>query len=91
MDIIPFFKLMVDRNASDLFFSVGAPPNMKIEGVTAPIGKAALKSQQVVEIAKSIMSDTQQKEFDETMELIWHFRWRALAGIASISSDNAVK
>lgn len=69
MDIIPFFKLMVDRNASDLFFSVGAPPNMKIEGVTTPIGKAALKSQQVVEIAKSIMSDAQQKEFDETMEL----------------------
>ena len=68
MDIIPFFKLMVDKNASDLFFSVGAPPTMKIEGVTSPIGKAPLKSQQVMDIAKSIMDDAQQKEFDETME-----------------------
>lgn len=69
MDIIPFFKLMVDRGASDIFFSVGAPPSMKVEGVTAPVGKAQIKSQQMVEIAKSIMNDAQQKEFEETMEL----------------------
>lgn len=69
MDIIPFFKLMVDRNASDLFFSVGAPPCMKIEGITSPVGQAPLKSQQMLEIAKSIMNDAQQKEFEETMEL----------------------
>lgn len=69
MDIIPFFKLMVDRSASDLFFSVGAPPNMKVEGITAPVGQVPLKSQQMMEIAKSIMSDAQQKEFDATMEL----------------------
>jgi len=35
MDITPLFKLMVEKNASDLFFSVGAPPNIKIEGITA--------------------------------------------------------
>lgn len=69
MDIIPFLKLMVDKNASDLFFSVGTPPHMKIEGTTQPVGQAPLKSQQMSEIAKSIMNDAQQKEFDETMEL----------------------
>lgn len=69
MDIIPFFKLMVDRGASDLFFSVGAPPSMKVEGVTAPLGKASLKTQQMLEIAQSIMNDAQQKEFDANMEL----------------------
>jgi len=69
MDIIPFFKLMVERSASDLFFSVGAPPHMKVEGVTAAIGKAPIKSQQMIEIAKSIMNDAQQKEFEATMEL----------------------
>ena len=69
MDIIPFFKLMVDESASDLFFSVGAPPNMKVEGITAPVGQAPLKSQQMSEIAKSIMNDSQQKEFDATMEM----------------------
>ncbi|AHE67811.1 PilT/PilU family type 4a pilus ATPase [Legionella oakridgensis] len=69
MDIIPFLKLMVDRGASDLFFSVGTPPHIKIEGVTSPIGQAPLKSQQMAEIAKSMMNDQQRKEFDATMEL----------------------
>lgn len=69
MDIIPFLKLMVDRGASDLFFSVGAPPHIKIEGITSPLGKSELKPQQMAEIAKSLMSDAQQKEFEANLEL----------------------
>ncbi|RUQ91555.1 PilT/PilU family type 4a pilus ATPase [Legionella septentrionalis] len=69
MDIVPFFKLMVDRGASDLFFSVGAPPYIKIEGKTSPLGQAPLKSHQMQEIASSVMNDAQQKEFEGTMEL----------------------
>lgn len=69
MDIIPFLKLMVDKGASDLFFSAGAPPHIKIEGVTSPVGKAPLKPQQMREIASSIMNDAQQKEFDAHLEL----------------------
>jgi twitching motility protein PilU len=69
MDITPFFKLMVDKGASDLFFSVGAPPNIKIEGIIAPVGQVPLKSQQMAEIALSLMNDEQRKEFDATFEL----------------------
>lgn len=69
MDIIPFLKLMVDKGASDLFFSVGAPPHIKIEGLTTPLGQAELKPQQMAEIANSIMNDAQQKEFAANMEL----------------------
>lgn len=69
MDITPFFKLMVDKGASDLFFSVGAPPNIKIEGITSAIGQVPLQSQQLAEIARSIMSDSQQKEFEANLEL----------------------
>ncbi|HHF0523391.1 TPA: PilT/PilU family type 4a pilus ATPase [Legionella anisa] len=69
MDITPFFKLMVDRGASDLFFSVGAPPNIKIEGVISPVGHAPLKPQQMAEIALSLMNDDQRKEFEATLEL----------------------
>ncbi|MBI2786607.1 MAG: PilT/PilU family type 4a pilus ATPase [Legionella longbeachae] len=69
MDITPFFKLMVDKGASDLFFSVGAPPNIKIEGIISPIGQAPLKSQQMAEISLSLMNDDQRKEFESTMEL----------------------
>lgn len=69
MDITPFFKLMVDKSASDLFFSVGAPPNIKIEGIFSPIGHVPLKAQQMAEIALSLMNDDQRKEFEATMEL----------------------
>ncbi len=69
MDITPFFKLMVDKGASDLFFSVGAPPNIKIEGITSPVGQASIQSHQLAEIARSIMSDSQQKEFESNLEL----------------------
>lgn len=69
MEITPFFKLMVERGASDLFFSVGAPPHIKIDGMTTPLGTAPLKSQQMAEIATSIMNEEQQKEFEATLEL----------------------
>lgn len=69
MDITPFFKLMVEKDASDLFFSVGAPPNIKIQGITSPVGKIAVKSQQMAEIVLSLMTDSQQKEFEENLEL----------------------
>lgn len=69
MDITPFFRLMVDKGASDLFFSVGAPPNIKIEGITSPVGQTAIQSHQLVEIARSVMNDAQQKEFDANLEL----------------------
>lgn len=60
---------MVDKNASDLFFTVGAPVNMKVEGLTHPVGQSPLNSHQAKEMAYSIMTDKQQKEFDETLEL----------------------
>lgn len=69
MDIIPFLKLMADRGASDLFFSVGTTPHIKIEGVTSPVGKAPLKSEQIIEIVHSMLNEAQQKEFSAEMEL----------------------
>lgn len=69
MDITPFFKLMVDRGASDLFFSVGAPPSIKVEGLMTPVGQAPLKSGQMAEIADSVMTDAQRIEFSDKLEL----------------------
>jgi twitching motility protein PilU len=69
MDITPFFKLMVDKGASDLFFSVGTPPHIKIEGVTSPVGQAPLKPEQMSDVVRSILNDEQQKEFEANMEL----------------------
>ena len=59
---------MVQKNASDLFFSTGAPPNLKAEGHTMPIGDTRMGPGQVKKLAYSIMTDDQIKEFEATME-----------------------
>jgi len=33
----PYLKVMVEKQASDLYFVTGAPPNMKTQGNTAAI------------------------------------------------------
>ncbi|TVO77007.1 PilT/PilU family type 4a pilus ATPase [Sedimenticola selenatireducens] len=68
MEIIPYLKLMVQKNGSDLFFSTGAPPNLKAEGRTMPIGDTPMGHGAVRKLAYSIMSDDQVKEFEATME-----------------------
>ncbi|TCO81024.1 twitching motility protein PilU [Plasticicumulans lactativorans] len=69
MDITPYLKLMVDKEASDLFFYVGAPVNIKIEGQVMPIGQTPLKPGAVRELAYSLLSDAQAAEFERDMEL----------------------
>lgn len=68
MEIVPYLKLMVQKNGSDLFFSTGAPPNLKTEGRTMPIGDTPLGPGAVRDLAYSIMSDDQVSEFERTME-----------------------
>lgn len=68
MDIVPYLKLMVQKNGSDLFFSTGAPPNLKAEGHTMPIGDTPMAPGMVRKLAYSIMSDVQIKEYEGTME-----------------------
>ncbi|PLY13037.1 MAG: type IV pili twitching motility protein PilT [Sedimenticola sp.] len=68
MEIIPYLKLMVQKNGSDLFFSTGAPPNLKAEGRTMPIGDSPMGPGMVRKLAYSIMSDDQVSELERTME-----------------------
>lgn len=69
MDITPYLRLMADKKASDLFFYVGAPVHVKIQGTVRPIGNKPLGPGGVREIAYSIMKDDQIKEFEHEMEL----------------------
>ncbi len=69
MEITPYLELMVKKNASDLFFSTGAPVNIKIEGIIAPIGEKILPPKEVKSIAYSIMSDKQTAQFENEMEM----------------------
>jgi len=68
MDIKLLLRLMAEKNASDLFFSNGAPPHMKIEGVSTPMGQGALPSGAIKNIAYKLMTQKQIDEFEEEWE-----------------------
>ncbi len=69
MDLLPYLKAMVDREASDLYFSSGAPVGMKVEGVTAYITQHVLGPGMAKSLAYSVMSDRQRAEFEREYEL----------------------
>ena len=68
MDITPYLKLMVEKNASDLFITVDAPVKIKLEGNATPVGKTILTGDICKAAAYNIMNDIQIKHFEETFE-----------------------
>lgn len=60
---------MVEKAGSDLFFSVGAPVNLKIEGITHPLKMPALRPGQVKQLAYSVMNERQISEFEAKIEM----------------------
>ncbi|PPC94304.1 MAG: type IV pili twitching motility protein PilT [Methylotenera sp.] len=68
IDITPILKFMLDKGGSDLFFSSGAAIHMEVEGDTVPINAQLMVPGMIKEIAYSIMSPSQIKEFEATLE-----------------------
>jgi twitching motility protein PilU len=60
---------MVEKQASDLFFVTGAPPNMKVQGKTTAIAKNAFHSGQVQKLSYSLLNEEQIRDFEINREL----------------------
>ncbi len=69
LNITPVLKFMVEKGGSDLFFSTGAPINISVEGEAIPVNTQVMKPGMVQEIAYSLMSAQQIRQFEETMEM----------------------
>ncbi len=65
----PYLKIMAEKQASDIFFVTGAPPNMKLDGKTGPMAKNPLKTGQVQKLAYSLLTDEQIQDFEINREL----------------------
>jgi len=68
MDFDSLLKLMVHKQASDLFITAGVAPSMKVNGRISPVTQATLTPGQSREIVYSIMNPEQIKEFEQTHE-----------------------
>ena len=63
------FQLMADKKASDIFLSVGAPINIKINGVAVPVNQTVLNAEAVKTLLYEVLNEKQIREYEEEMEL----------------------
>ena len=68
MEFNSLLIMMVKQKASDLFITAGREPSLKVNGKIHPINKVKITPRRARELAMSIMTDAQQKEFDQTKE-----------------------
>ncbi|MDH4283866.1 MAG: PilT/PilU family type 4a pilus ATPase [Gallionellaceae bacterium] len=74
MIITPLLQLAADKQASDLFFSVGAPINIKIDGVAMPVNAQILDAATIKRIAYELMTPERIAIFEAHMEMNFSFR-----------------
>ncbi|NDP42060.1 MAG: PilT/PilU family type 4a pilus ATPase [Aromatoleum sp.] len=63
------FRLMAEKQASDLFITCGAPINIKVNGVVSPVSTQSMDVESVRRIAYELMSKEQAREFENEMEM----------------------
>ncbi|MDD3609486.1 MAG: PilT/PilU family type 4a pilus ATPase [Halothiobacillaceae bacterium] len=69
LNLEPFLKLMAEKGGSDLFFSTGTMPAVKIEGEIRFIGRDKLMPGQVRSLAYSVLTPEQIERFEDNLEL----------------------
>jgi len=68
-DVFPYLNLLYEQGGSDMYFSVGAVPQMKVEGISRAIGKQPLPPSSVQQMAYQIMTQKQIADFERDLEM----------------------
>jgi twitching motility protein PilU len=68
MDIQPYLRLLVEKSASDLFFTADSAVKLKVEGRVTSVGKTMLTPDLVEAAAYSIMDERLRQVFSDTLE-----------------------
>jgi twitching motility protein PilU len=63
------FKMMAERQASDLFISCGAPINIKVNGVVSPLSERPMDIDTVRRVAYDLMTEDQARAFEHELEM----------------------
>ncbi len=69
MMMLPFFRLMAEHDASDTFYTGGAPVQIKIDGVLRAVGDKVLGHEQVQQLAYSLMDSDETARFERDLEM----------------------
>src|SRR5213082_2000256 len=63
------FQVMADKKASDIFLSVGAPINIKINGIAVAVNQTIMTSDTVRQLLYEVLTEHQAREYEQEMEL----------------------
>jgi twitching motility protein PilU len=63
------FQVMADKKASDIFISVGAPINIKINGLAMPVNQQIMTAETVRQLIYEVLNERHIKEYEDEMEL----------------------
>lgn len=69
LKILPYLKLAVEKNASDIFFTPNAPAMLKIEGEMLAVGKTLMTSELIRELAAAFLTQDQQEYLEKNWEI----------------------
>jgi twitching motility protein PilT len=72
-------KTMVEMDGSDLHLTTETPPQIRVHGELERLPLPALTPSETKQLAYSVLTDSQKKRFEETMELDFSFGIRGLA------------
>jgi twitching motility protein PilU len=69
MNLQPYLKLMSEQQASDMYFTTGAPVSVRIDGLMRPVGKSMLTPGMTKKLAYDLLTPAQIKDFERNLEL----------------------
>src|SRR5262249_14293536 len=72
-------KIVVDREGSDLHISTSSPPQVRIHGHLERLSMPEMSPSETKQLVYSVLTDSQKKRFEETMELDFSFGIKGLA------------
>lgn len=72
-------KALVELDGSDLHITTNTPPQVRIHGKLQPLDLPVLTPAETKQLSYSVLTDSQKRRFEETMELDFSFGIRGLA------------
>jgi len=69
MEFKKYLRALVQHDGSDLYLTFDAPPSAKFQGELKPLSRSLMTSEQLHEIAKFLMNDEQQQQFEHKPEM----------------------
>jgi twitching motility protein PilT len=79
MTLPELLKMTVEMGASDLHLTTNTPPLVRLSGNLQPLLLPVLTPTETKQLVYSVLTDTQKKRFEETMELDFSFGVRGIA------------